>query len=221
MVASTLLTAREPVDTSVDQAIGGYPVQQEEIDAQARIPAPAISFVVPERVHRLLGVKGPNGVDPTLIEQAPIARAAFRLKQRILCPRFGRIDIMIGRHDIEVTCEYDRGVQPVEGVCVRDETLEPSELVIEFRPWLRVAVRQVDGCYERAVHRRFDIAALIVRRIARKSVAGQQWFSTSREDGYAIIGALPAPDGVISGVPDRRRREGAISGLEFTLSWPS
>src|ERR1700736_2905137 len=96
VVASALLATREPIDAGIDQAIRGRRVQQKEVDAQPGITAPTISLVVPKCVHRLVGVTGPSGVDPPLIEQAPKARAAFRLEQCVLRPGFGWVDVPIG-----------------------------------------------------------------------------------------------------------------------------
>ena len=79
MITSAFFTALGTIDTSVTQAIRSNSVQQEEIDAQPCIAAPSISLVVPKRVHRLIGVAGPYGVDPTLIEQALKAGAALGL----------------------------------------------------------------------------------------------------------------------------------------------
>ena len=79
MTTSAFFTALRTIDTRVNQAIRSDSVQQKEIDAQPCIAAPSISLVVPKRVHRLIGVAGPYGVDPTLIEQALKAGAALGL----------------------------------------------------------------------------------------------------------------------------------------------
>ena len=52
------------------------------------------------------------------------------------------------------------------------QSLKPRELVIEFRPWLRISIRQVKTRNENATDRGFDVTGLHILQIARESGAG-------------------------------------------------
>ena len=76
---------------------------------------------------------------------------------------------------------------------MRGKTLEPSKLVIKFRPWLRIAVRQVDRGNEHALHSRLDVPALGVGGIARQLRPRDDRVGALREDRNAIPALLSAP----------------------------
>jgi hypothetical protein len=56
------------------------------IETQAAIAFPKVPLVIPERVHRLLGMKRANRVVPALREKTLIGGAALRLQQGVTIP---------------------------------------------------------------------------------------------------------------------------------------
>ena len=56
------------------------------IETEAAIAFPALPHVIPERVHRFLGMERANGVGPALREKDLISRAALRLQQGVAIP---------------------------------------------------------------------------------------------------------------------------------------
>src|ERR1700736_3981883 len=76
---------------------------------------------------------------------------------------------------------------------MRFEPLEPVELVVEFRPGLRIAVRQIDAGNDDAFDRGLDIARLAVGGVAGKLRPDQHRFGLPRQDGDAVPGLLSAP----------------------------
>ncbi len=53
----------------------------------------------------------PQGILPSLVDQPRIGRPYFRREQRVLPPPIGRIDVEVGRHDVEVAEANDRRIQ--------------------------------------------------------------------------------------------------------------
>lgn len=78
------------------------------VDAQARVLLPVLTEIVPERVHTLFRIQVPHRVNPTLAQQPLKALAALRLKECILEPRAGVVDIKVGEHNVLVTREDNR-----------------------------------------------------------------------------------------------------------------
>ena len=101
-----------------------------------------------------------------MLENFAKERAGLRLHQRILGVRLGGIDVAVGRNDIVIPCQDDRHAGGIEIGGMRHKSLQPGELVVEFRPRLRIAVWPIERCDEHAVDRSLDIAALFVSRIS-------------------------------------------------------
>src|SRR3954469_8941891 len=95
------------------------------------------------------------------------------------------------------------------------QALEPSELVVELRAGLRIAVGQVDAADEHTIDRRFDVAALRVAGVARQSRARQDGFLAARENGDAVPGFLPAPHRAIARLAERIDGKFRVGGLEL------
>src|ERR1700733_8191185 len=117
---------------------------------------------MPERVHRLGWVKGTYRIHPSLIRQRGKGGTAGGLNQRVLVPRLRRIDVTISRNDVIISREHDghsRG-QKLRGV--GRQSAKPSELVVKFWTWLRIAVGRVERCDNNPIHCRFDVSALRV-----------------------------------------------------------
>src|SRR6185312_1647505 len=82
-------------------------------------------------------------VRPALRNEGGKRRAALRLDQRVLVPRFGRIDVEWRRRDVVIAGEHDRQILLQERRGMFAQPRKPVELVIEFGPRLWIAVRQV------------------------------------------------------------------------------
>ena len=92
---------------------------------------------------------------------------------------------------------------------------EPSQLVVEFGTRLRIAVGQIDAADEDAVDRGLDIPGLIILRIAGQRSPCHDRLRVPRENGHAVPRPLPAPYGVIAGLPDRLGRKLRVGALEL------
>jgi hypothetical protein len=66
---------------------------------------------------------------------------------------------------------------------VSGKPLEPAELVLKLRTRRRIAVRQVKAADQHTVHRRLDIAAMGVVRIAGQTALRLDRLGPAREDG--------------------------------------
>ena len=73
------------------------------VDAEAGVPLPAAGGIVPEGVELVVvGVEGPQGFGPALVEDPPPLRAGFRLDQRIVRGRTDREDVAVFGDDVPV-----------------------------------------------------------------------------------------------------------------------
>ena len=81
----------------------------------------------------------------------------------------------VGRHDVVVAREDNLFAAVPQFRCVVDQSLEPRQLVIELRPRLRIAVRQIDRSDDDAVDRRFQIPAVSVVRVVRQPAPSFDW----------------------------------------------
>jgi hypothetical protein len=93
--------------------------------------------------------------------------------------------------------------------------LEPSELVVKFRPGLRIAVWQIDAAHQNAADRSFDIPRLCVHSVASKGCPRQDRLSPARKNGNAIPRLLSFPDRGISRTLKPRLRKRLVSAFEF------
>src|SRR5882757_880419 len=86
VIARTRLTAHLTVDAAFSQPMLKCWGEEKMIDAQPGIALPTPPLVVPESVHRLVGMKRAQRVGPTLVKQLAIGGAGFRLDQRVVLP---------------------------------------------------------------------------------------------------------------------------------------
>ena len=215
MITGIVFATNRAIDAGGNQPLRGFAAQQEMVDAQPAIARPAVSQVAPIRVHRRVGMQRADGVAPALLENARKTRAAFRLKQRILGIGLCRINIAIGRNDVEVAGQHDRHADGKQLRGMGREAIHPGELVFEFRSGLRVAVRRVERRYKHAVHRSLDVARLRVVRIAGQFGAREDGVSPARENGNAVPRFLATPDRAITRFLDRRFGEFTIRSLQL------
>ena len=148
----------------------------------------------------------------------------------------------VGRHDVVVAGEHDRraGREQLRGM--RDQPLEPAQLVIELRPGRGIAVGQIEAADQQPVDRGLDIAAVQsssdrrAGRAASRSAPrrGRGWRRRSSSSGRArsrhspprAIGAvgkflvrrlqlLQADDiGLGLGEPAQQHRQAAIDAVD-------
>ena len=215
MVAGVFLAAHGAIDAGGDEPLRRLFAQQEMIDAQPRVARPAIPQVTPVGISRLVRMQIANRIAPAVAEQTGKARSALRLQQRVLVVGFGRINITIGRDDVEIAGEHDRhaGGEQIRGM--RREPIHPGELVGKFRPRLRVAVGRIERRDQHAVHRRLDVTRLRVGGIAGQFVAGNDRISAARQNGDAIPRFLTAPDRAIAGLGNCGLRKFAVGGFQL------
>ena len=95
------------------------------------------------------------------------------------------------------------------------EALEPCELVVEFGPRLRIAVRCVERSDQHAVDGCLDVAALRIVGIARQVGAGDDRRRSAREDCDAVPALLAAPDRLVAGLAQRIGREFRVRGFQL------
>ena len=129
--------------------------------------------------HRRVGVQRANGIDPALIEKAAEQGARLRLYECILIVGFRRVNIRVGGYDIVIAGQHDRRIERIKLSCMRDETLHPSKLVLEFRPGLWIPVRCIERDYKNSINGCLEIAALRVGRIAGECRARDDWLATT------------------------------------------
>jgi hypothetical protein len=98
---------------------------------------------------------------------------------------------------------------------MRQQALHPGELVVEFWPRLRIAVRRIERGDDDAINRRLDIARLPVVGIARQFVPRHDRLAAARQDGDAVPGFLAGPHGAVARLLDRGLREFAVGGFKL------
>src|SRR4029450_4803111 len=108
MVARTVLAADRTIDTRILQAGRYVRAEKKMVKPKSCITLPAIAQIVPERVDALPTVAFSDRIGPGLADTARVASAAPRLHQGVFVPRRGRIDVNLGRGDVEVACQHDR-----------------------------------------------------------------------------------------------------------------
>jgi hypothetical protein len=98
---------------------------------------------------------------------------------------------------------------------VVDQPPEPSQLVVEFRPGLRVTVRQIDRPNDEPVDRRFQIPAMSVVRIVRQPAPSFQWLSPLRKDRDTVEPLLPMPYRPVTRALDRELGKRSVRSLQL------
>ncbi len=154
-------------------------------------------------------------VNPALLENALKKSAACRLNECVFRIGLRSIDITVRRHDVVVAREHDRDARAVKLLGMGRKAFHPSELIREFGARLWVAVRGIERRDQHAMHRRLDIAALCVSRIARQLRARDNGLTIAAEDGDSAPRLLAAPSRAITRFRERRLRKLRIRRLEF------
>src|SRR5579875_2920579 len=92
-------------------------------------------------------------------------------------------------------------------LCMRVETFEPGELVVELRAGLRIAVGKIQTADQNAVHGGFDITAVRVLFIAGQTATAHNRLRVLGEDRHAVPRCLSVPHGAIARASYRRNGE--------------
>ncbi len=215
MIARLGRAADPAIDARLAQRRRQRRIQQQMVDAQTRIGLPVLPKVIPERVDPFVRIVCAQGIDPSLLEQAPITGAAFGLQQRVLEPGARVIDVLVGRHHVVVAGQHDRMAAVVQRGRILQQPFEPGELVLEFRSRLRVAVGQIQTADQHAMHRGLDVAALLVAVVAGQPTPAFDRIGPARQDCHAVPRFLAVPDRAISGGTNGIGRKTGIGGLQF------
>ena len=160
-------------------------------------------------------MQGADRVGPALVHQGLERGAALRLDQRVLVPGFGRININPGRRNVVVARQHHGDILLQQLGGVRAQPPEPVELGVEFRPRLRIAVRQIDAGEDEAFDGGFDVAGLVVVAVAGQGGAGQNWLGVSRQNGDAVPGLLALPHRAVAGFFERCDRKVGVGRLQL------
>ena len=95
MVAHSFRPSPIAIDPSIFEPGLEIAAQKEMVEPQTCIAWPAISHIVPESIDQFVGVLGTDGIDPPSANELFERRAAFRLDQSVIIPRFRWVDINI------------------------------------------------------------------------------------------------------------------------------
>src|SRR5262249_2755528 len=79
VIAGAGLAAHPRIDTSIDQLGFEGSIEQKMINPQTGVSLPMLTEVIPESVNTLLRQTRPQGIRPTLSEEALITVAGLRL----------------------------------------------------------------------------------------------------------------------------------------------
>jgi hypothetical protein len=154
------------VDAGGNQVTGEGRAQQQMIDAQPGVAGKGVPKIFPERIDPLIRVEHPQRIGAALRDKALIDVAHLRPEQGVIEPALRRVDVEIGRDQIEVAGQNGRHTAVQEAFGVARQPFEPAQLLFEFRSRRRIAVRQIEAGGNQAANRRFDIAAVRIIGIA-------------------------------------------------------
>jgi hypothetical protein len=83
MIACVWLAANPTIHISIAQPLGEIRTEEEMIQPQSLVVGPAVSHVVPERVHRLRRMQFAQRVRPTLLDD-PLKRRPASVDARVM-----------------------------------------------------------------------------------------------------------------------------------------
>ena len=112
--------------------------------------------------------------------------------------------------DVVVAGEDGRHAAGFEACGMREEPFEPGELIGEFGPGPRVAVRQVEAADQDPVAGGLDVAGLAVARVARQTPPRLDRGLAAAQDRHAVVGPLAVAE---RGIADRFERRVGERGI--------
>src|SRR5690554_4140829 len=98
---------------------------------------------------------------------------------------------------------------------MRDKPAEPVQLVLELRPWCRVAVRQIEAADEDALNGRLNVSAVQVKRVTRQPASRFHGSGITGQDRNTIPALLTVPDGAVAGALDRSDRKAFVRRFQL------
>src|SRR6266702_8988851 len=96
MVAGFFPPAHRPVHIRRYEPADDRRIEQQMIDAQARVTAVCIAKIIPERVDLRVGMKCADGISPSLFRQAREGFANFNSEEGVIDPSFGFVYVTPG-----------------------------------------------------------------------------------------------------------------------------
>src|SRR5690606_40258676 len=100
MITGLWLIANPEVYSPIHQMFRDRWAQQQMVYAQPGVGLPMLTEIIPEGIHRLVGIQPTYCIDPSLLQQSLKALPTLGLEQRILFPGARAIDILVSRHHI-------------------------------------------------------------------------------------------------------------------------
>ena len=167
MIARPLPTAHLPVYVRRGQMASNRGAEEQVVDTKAGVPGPRVSEVVPEGIDAPIWMERPQCIGPALREQMMERLTDLRPEQRVIDPALGLINIELSGHHIEIAGEHHGHACCKKLRGVPGQPIEPAQLVIELRAGCRISVGQIQATDQHTIHRRFDVAAVRIIRIAR------------------------------------------------------
>ncbi|MBO9102159.1 hypothetical protein J5287_21875 [Rhizobium sp. K1/93] len=113
------------------------------VDAKRGIAFEGLAPVSPECVDPLIGMEAPDCIGPFLRQMLSVSLPHLAPETPIIPPNSGLIDIKIGRYRIEIADQNGEGPQLQHVVGVGLKTLEPFELVVEFKSRHRIVLGMI------------------------------------------------------------------------------
>ena len=84
MIARAIVPPDFAVHARVHQTLRGPRAQQQVIEAKSRIALPTVPHVIPEGVHRRIGMPRPDRIEPSLLKNLLERSATLRLHQCVV-----------------------------------------------------------------------------------------------------------------------------------------
>ena len=78
------------------------------IDTESGVAREGVPEILPERVDPLIRMQSPQRVGPALRDKAAISIPYLRPEECVIHPSLRRVDVEIGRHDVEVAGQNGR-----------------------------------------------------------------------------------------------------------------
>jgi hypothetical protein len=166
MIAGLVPSANLAVDIRVTKLILEARRKKKVIEPETSISTPGIPEIIPEGVDPFSRMARADSISPPLVEEALISPADLGPEQGVIDPSLRFVDVELSGHDVEIPDQHDRSTRRQQGGRMVDQPIEPCKLVIEFRTGCWISVGEIEASYQNAFHRRFNVAAVLVRNIA-------------------------------------------------------
>src|SRR5258708_33036794 len=139
------------------------------IDSQPGIPSVGVAEKVPKGINLPAGMNRAHCIHPAVLEQVGECLANLYSEQSIIYPAFGLIHVGFDRNHVVVACEHDRRSGEMQLSGMSEESVEPTQLVFEFRAGCRIAVGQIKGSDHDTGDGGLDVSAMHVITVPGKN----------------------------------------------------